>query len=343
MRIRIGTSAARTLMLGVGISALLTVTTTGLAPTTVAAQEEEPEDCRCVDRDGNEIEDCTCFRTPRISRVLPRTLAIFGDSRPRLGISVDVSEEADDDVRGARVVDVLEGGPADDAGLLEGDIITHVDGRSLSEPIDGEADHDFDLDGSVPAQRLLVLARELEPGESVEITYVRDGRQQATVVEAEDLAEEWGRRSVVRNLDRQRLQDQLRRLGEESGRWRLRYGPDADVRVFGSPDADFHVFGNRDAELFRGRGGMARGLELVELNPALGSYFGAEEGVLVTDVAPSSTLGLEPGDVVLSVDGREVTTPSHLRRILASYAEDEEIELTVLRDGEEMSFTGPMR
>lgn len=343
MRTRIGTNAIRTFLLGAGMTACLAIAMSGVVVTAVAAQEEEAEDCRCVDRDGNEIEDCTCFRAPRITQVLPRSLAIFSDSRPRLGISVDVSDEADDAVRGARVVDVLEDGPADEAGLREGDVITHMDGRSLSEPMGAEAERDFDLDGSVPAQRLLALVRELEPGQSVEIAYVRDGRQQTTVVEAEDLSEEWGRRNIVRSLDAQRLRERLRGLGEESRRWRHRLEPDRDVRVFGSPDADFHVFGEPDAGIVLGRGGHARGLELVELNPALGSYFGAEEGVLVTDVGRSSTLGLEPGDVVLSVDGRDVTTPSHLRRILASYAEDEEIELTVLRNGEERTFTGPMR
>jgi membrane-associated protease RseP (regulator of RpoE activity) len=341
MRTTIGPNGTRAFLLGTAMTMLL-VAATNVVGTPVAAQEE-PEDCRCVDRDGNEIEDCTCLRTPRITQVMPRAFALVGDSRPRLGISVDVTDEADDAVRGARVVDVLEGGPADEAGLQEGDVITHVDGRSLSEPLGAEAERDIDLDGSVPAQRLLALARDLEPGPSVEIAYVRDGRQRTTMVEARDLSDEWGRRSLVRSFDVQRLQDQLRSLGEGSRRWRFRADPGADVRVFGGRDADVHVFGDRDGTVFFGRSGLARGLELVELNPSLGTYFGAEEGVLVTDVGPSSTLGLEPGDVVLSVDGREVTTPSHLRRILASCAEDEEIELTVMRDGEEMTFTGPMR
>lgn len=343
MRIRIGTNGIRTFLLGTAVTALLAIAAASVPATPVAAQEEEPADCRCVDRDGNEIEDCTCFRMPRITQVMPRSLAVFMDSRPRLGISVDVSDETDDAVRGARVVDVLEDGPADEAGLQEGDVITHVDGRSLAEPLGADLERDFDVDGSVPAQRLLALARELEPGQSVEIAYVRDGRQQTTVVEAEDLSEEWGRGSLVRSLDAQRLQERLRGLGEESRRWPRRLDPDGGVRVFGSPDADFHVFGDPGAGVFLGRGGLARGLELVELNPRLGAYFGAEEGVLVTDVDRSSTLGLEPGDVVLSVDGREVTSPGHLRRILASYDENEDIELTVLRDGEEVTFTGPMR
>lgn len=341
MRTRLGTNGIGAFLLGTTVTALLAVASAVATP--VAAQEEESEDCRCVDRDGNQIEDCACLRMPRITEVMPRSLAMFTDSRPRLGISVDVSDEPDDAVRGARVVDVLEGGPADEAGLREGDVITHVDGRSLAEPLGADLERDFDVDGSVPAQRLLALARDLEPGQSVEIAYVRDGRQQTTVVEAEDLSEEWGRRSRVRSLDAQRLQERLRGLGEESRRWRHRLEPDGDVRVFGSPDTDFHVFGDPGAGAFLGRGGLARGLELVELNPRLGAYFGAEEGVLVTDVGRSSTLGLESGDVVLSVDGREVTSPGHLRRILASYADNEDVELTVLRDGEEVTLTGPIR
>ena len=37
------------------------------------------------------------------------------------------------------------------------------------------------------------------------------------------------------------------------------------------------------------------------LNPDLGSYFGATDGVLVINVPQGSTLGLKGGDVVLNV------------------------------------------
>jgi membrane-associated protease RseP (regulator of RpoE activity) len=44
-----------------------------------------------------------------------------------------------------------------------------------------------------------------------------------------------------------------------------------------------------------------------------------------------ATLGLEPGDVIVSVDGRKVTTPSQLMRIVASYDRGDEFKLQIMR------------
>lgn len=319
----------------------------------LAAQERTVE-CRCVDADGNEIEDCTCFRSPRVD--VPLALSLFSDQRPRLGISVDVSSSDQGGVEGARVVDVFEDGPAAEAGIREGDVITHVDGRSLSEPIGAELEQDFDLDGSVPAQRLLALAGELEPGQSVEIAFVRDGRQQTTMVEAADLGDRWVQRLRLRapQWDGERLRESLGRLRDDARVWNLHGapgggvvfrgdGPDGGARLFeGAPGAEMRVFGPDGAFFFGGRG-LASGLGLVEVNPELGEYFGTDRGVLVTAVERESVAGLEPGDIVLSVDGRDVDTPQRLRRILGSYADDEPAELRVLRRGEEITVTAPAR
>jgi serine protease Do len=55
------------------------------------------------------------------------------------------------------------------------------------------------------------------------------------------------------------------------------------------------------------------GLRLTPLTPVLRSYLGAraESGLLVTGVAPGSpaqNIGLQPGDVLLAVDGERVAT-----------------------------------
>lgn len=308
-----------------------------------SSEQEDPAVCRCVDRQGNEIEDCTCFRMPRME-ALPG-LAFLTDRRARLGISVDIRGDDDSDGRGARVVDVLEGGPAAEAGLREGDIITHVDGRSLSEPIGADAEQDFDLDGSIPAQRLLALGRELEPGETVEVAYIRDGTQQTTMLEAEDLSERLRSSFGVRapRFDAGELRGRLEGLAEGPMAWRFHHdGPEGDVRVFG-PGGDLRVLAGPDGGWTARRGGLGAGLGLAELNPDLGEYFGSERGVLVTEVGRESTTGLEPGDVVLAVDGREVTSPRQLRRILASYDQDEDAEMRVLRHGDEITLTAPMR
>ncbi|HEY3935218.1 MAG TPA: PDZ domain-containing protein [Gemmatimonadales bacterium] len=45
----------------------------------------------------------------------------------------------------------------------------------------------------------------------------------------------------------------------------------------------------------------------------------------------ANTLGLEPGDVIVSVDGRKVTTPSQLMRIVATYDHGDDFKLQIMR------------
>lgn len=326
----------------------LTVAITGTSATAQAR-----DDCRCVDRDGNEIENCSCFRTPRFEGLV--SAYGFSGSRPRLGISVDVRQSARRDAAGALVTDVLDDGPAGDAGIQQGDVITSIDGNSLFEPLPGDVEDDFDLDQSIPVQRLLAIAAELEPGQEVQVEYLRDDEPRSAVLEAEDLSDSWARNFAVvaPGWDAERFRGQLRSLTEgvramrfrsdaledlgerlRDQEWRYSFDPleRGGVRIFGGGDPPGLVIDRFD----RGRDG----LELVELNPSLGSYFGADEGVLVAGVDEDSTLGLEPGDVVLRVGDRAVATPARMRRILRSYPEDEDVTFQIRRDGREISVTG---
>ena len=98
--------------------------------------------------------------------------------------------------------------------------------------------------------------------------------------------------------------------------------------------SSFRWFGDRAG--LRG----THGLDLVDLNPGLGAYFGTAEGVLVADAEDDTSLGLRPGDVVVAVDGRVVDDIDELRRILGSYRNDEEIAFRIFRDGAETTVTG---
>lgn len=75
------------------------------------------------------------------------------------------------------------------------------------------------------------------------------------------------------------------------------------------------------------------GLEVTTLTPQLGRYFGTNKGVLVVR-APSqdNALKLQDGDVILTIDGREPTSSSHIARILSSYQPGEKLTLRVMRD-----------
>jgi S1-C subfamily serine protease len=70
---------------------------------------------------------------------------------------------------------------------------------------------------------------------------------------------------------------------------------------------------------------------LADINPELGEYFGAKEGVLVLSTPRDTTLPLKAGDVIVSIDGRTPTSEAHARRILGSYDGGETAKLEILR------------
>lgn len=84
------------------------------------------------------------------------------------------------------------------------------------------------------------------------------------------------------------------------------------------------------------------GAEFVELNPGLARYFdGAREGLLVLRVSPGTPAeqaGLQPGDVVVAIDGRRVREIGDLRWVVAR-PRQEEIRLEVVREGDEKELT----
>jgi putative serine protease PepD len=80
----------------------------------------------------------------------------------RIGISVG---DSDTETRGALIASVEPGGGADEAELAQGDIITKVDDRLITG---GES--------------LIAAARSYRPGDTVTLTYVRDGETQTAEV-----------------------------------------------------------------------------------------------------------------------------------------------------------------
>lgn len=78
------------------------------------------------------------------------------------------------------------------------------------------------------------------------------------------------------------------------------------------------------------------GVSLVNLSPELREHFGApkDAGVLVESVqqgSPADKAGVRVGDIVLSVDGKDVRSSSDLRQALRDKKEGESVRMEVLR------------
>jgi S1-C subfamily serine protease len=101
----------------------------------------------------------------------------------------------------------------------------------------------------------------------------------------------------------------------------------------GAPNLQF-VFGPRDG---------FEGMELADLSPGLGQYFGASQGVLVVRVPhDGESLKLQDGDVIQSIDGRTPEDSSHATRILRSYQAGEKIHLKVMRQKKSLELEGAL-
>lgn len=120
--------------------------------------------------------------------------------------------------------------------------------------------------------------------------------------------------------------------------WRM----DADsVFFFGKDGARGNfVFSGRPGEDIMVRPFMVgmravAGAELQELNPELARYFKVDDGLLVVNAAPGSPArraGVQAGDVITSVDGKQVTTIAQLRRAIEQ-ADGKSVKLELVREG----------
>jgi type II secretory pathway component PulC len=154
---------------------------------------------------------------------------------------------------------------------------------------------------------LLQAMSEVKPGDKVKLRYRRDKKEATATVTAE-----------APMMDRM---------------WTR---PFAGVRGMAAPGIPAMPF-PQPLALMRVVG-VFGSAELVPLTPKLGQYFGTEKGLLVVRAPADSRLKLEEGDVIVDIDGRTPTSPTHAFRILGSYQAGEQLKLGVLRMKKRMTF-----
>jgi S1-C subfamily serine protease len=236
---------------------------------------------------------------PRARARAPFSVFSFSGNRGRIGVIVNTAANADSDKIGARIEGVTPGGPAAKAGLKVGDIITKFNGTSLAGVrAEGEEDE------SGPGAKLVELAHNLDPGDSVQVEYRRGSDAKKATLVAEEVS--------------------------YSSDWRMSPPPMPPMPELAFPPG--HVM----VEPGMGSFGFCFGegwcdLNLVRLNADLGEYFGTSEGLLVVKAPADSSLPLRSGDVILSIGGRKPTTAEHAMRILRSYDVGETVSIEIMR------------
>ncbi|HEV2267909.1 MAG TPA: PDZ domain-containing protein [Steroidobacteraceae bacterium] len=164
------------------------------------------------------------------------------------------------------------------------------------------------VSGQEPAARVVELLHDVKPGDKVELKVSRDGKTRDLTVTAR---------------------------------------PDGDAFFFGQRFPDMPPLPRVKAFTQWSGGpmiiaGPVADMELARLTPGLGRYFGTDTGVLVVRAPADGTLGLQDGDVILSVGGRKPIDSSHVIRILGSYDPGEKVTLEVMRLHRKISVAATM-
>jgi serine protease Do len=88
------------------------------------------------------------------------------------------------------------------------------------------------------------------------------------------------------------------------------------------------------------RGFLGVGIQEIDKDLVAALKLSSQNGVLLTEVRPGGAGakgGLQRGDVVVKVDGREVTSTGQFRNMIASSGAKKKVTLEVLRDGKPLS------
>jgi type II secretory pathway component PulC len=269
--------------------------------------------------------------------------------RPVIGVVLGEESPA-----GIELLGVSPGGPAERAGLKQGDIITAIGGVDLTGRTDGSA-----------RPTLSEAIRDATEGKELALTALRDDKTMELTVTPES-REPLSWQSMVPSpslppgtipppdeplppglveglemapIDEAAMEARVQEMTERAEE--LTYmliGEDGDTIVFnpeiavdGGPMSPLgrHALDEMDIRFDLPR---TRGLELARLNPELGRYFKADRGVLVIQAVSGNAYGLEAGDVIKSVDKIEVTSPADLMRTLRDLEPGTQIELGIKRD-----------
>ncbi|MEA1882292.1 MAG: PDZ domain-containing protein [Candidatus Marinimicrobia bacterium] len=102
-----------------------------------------------------------------------------------------------------------------------------------------------------------------------------------------------------------------------------------------------------DDNVFKIHSGGYLGVQIQELTDGLREYFkvNSKNGVLISEVvddSPAEKAKLKAGDIILSVNGDNVSTTSDLQRAISRQDPESEVKLEVIRKGRKRDFTATL-
>ncbi len=83
------------------------------------------------------------------------------------------------------------------------------------------------------------------------------------------------------------------------------------------------------------------GIGMQKLTPELAGKFGVDKGIIVSDVyqdSPAFKTGIKPGDIIVSIDKKDITAPSDIQKIVSYKKPGDKIEINIIRDKKPLSL-----
>jgi membrane-associated protease RseP (regulator of RpoE activity) len=228
-------------------------------------------------------------------------------------LGVAVSEDTKSSDAGAFVDNVVDGSPAEKAGLKDGDVIVAFGGDVIRGPA-----------------KLTEKIRATKPGDKVAMDVRRDGKPVKLQVEMGNRPKSalWAFKTGDGPLNEQQqlaIEDSLRGLDENMPQLKEQLGK---LKIYGGPGTHrMMIFGGNKPLL---------GVEMVETTPDLREAMGGSKdaGVLVGKVLAGSAAekaGIKVGDLILSVDGGKVADAGDLGEAIRE-REGKTVDIDLVRD-----------
>ena len=194
-----------------------------------------------------------------------------------------VVTESEDE--GLRITDITEGSGADKAGLKEDDIITKVDDKKVDDPDD-----------------LTKLIRSHKPGDKVNITYLRDKKEQ--------------------------------KVTAELGKWK-----GSDFNTFNMPNMNFDMIAPNAGAHPKVKIAPGQYYSFFDNRPKLGlSVQDTEDGkgvkvIDVDDEGNGQKAGVKENDIITTINDKEVNSADEVARIVRESRDKPSIMLKIKRAG----------
>jgi serine protease Do len=212
------------------------------------------------------------------------------------------------EVRGIAIEKVIEGSPAERAGLQTGDVIVRFNNEEVTS-----------------MRKLTRLLGEVSPDHQVKLTVIRSGgEREVTAILGKRPMPKFDDGAFATNMPR------LERFPfPPSGAFppmpRVEGLPRVEALPPGAPDQPF---------IWHAGSGRRIGVGVTTLTKQLSEHFGVNGGVMINEVrvdSPAAKAGLKAGDIIVDVEGKEVKGETDLIRAIAEKKEGD-VTMTIIRD-----------